>query len=72
MTSFPLPFLRLPRPAREPGIAWVAGNGTGVGVVKIEIADHRTVGESGEVGEVLWPLIKTVDGGRKSSRMPRL
>src|SRR5262245_62186565 len=31
-------------------IAWVAGNGTGVGVVKIEISDHHTVGESSEVG----------------------
>jgi hypothetical protein len=28
----------------------VAGNGTGVGVIEIEIADHYTVGESGEIG----------------------
>ena len=40
----------------------MASNGTGVGVVKIEVSDHYTVGESGEIGEVLWPLIKTVDG----------
>src|ERR1700758_5480243 len=34
---------------RRHQIAWMTGRRTSVGVIKIEIADHHTIGESGEI-----------------------
>src|SRR5262249_5624178 len=45
-------------------IAWMTGGRTSVGIIKIEIADHHTVGESGEVRGSFSPANQ--NGGRDS------